>query len=265
MEKRWHRIVGVLVGLLIVGGLIGQGVVLAQGSQDEPLECGGLRWRGPCFIEVAAQELGMERKALVDRLRDGQWLSDIAADQGKALHHLTDAFLSAQEEALGETVDQGYFTQEAVAWRLQQLDHRIARCMVGLGWERVPWTQVGLETVAELLGMTAEDLRDELREGKTIAGLAEGQGVELATISGALQEAREEALLQAVEEGHITQEQADRVRQHRERRTELCLIWSAPWDCTESLALGGTPPSASFVPAERLRLQRMPLRRPTGQ
>jgi len=197
MKRRWYGIIGVVVGLLMLGGLVGGGSVLAQGPQDEPLCCGGPRWRDPRFIEVAAQELGMEREALMERLCDGELLGDIAAEQGKTLHDLTEAFLTAQDEALTEAVDQGYFTQQRATCGLQQLRQRVERCLAGLGWHRFPWRQVGLETVTELLGMTEEELHDELRQGKTIPGLAERQGVELAIVSEALQEAREEALAQA--------------------------------------------------------------------
>ena len=83
-----------------------------------------------------------------------------------------------------------------------------------------------------MLGITEEELRDELREGKTIVGLAERQGVELGTVSEALQQAREEALVQGVEQGRITQEQADRARLYTQRRTQSCLIRSGLGACT---------------------------------
>jgi len=52
MKRRWHKIIGVMVGLLVLGGLVGSGVALAQGPQGEPPRFGGPRWHGPRFIEV---------------------------------------------------------------------------------------------------------------------------------------------------------------------------------------------------------------------
>jgi hypothetical protein len=232
MKRRWHRLVGIVAGLLMFGGLVGGGVVLAQDPQDDPLRCGGATWRGPGFIEVAAQELGMERATLMGRLRDGELLSDIAVEQGQTLDSLAEAFLAAQEEALADAVDQGYFTQEGAACRLQQLRQRVERCLAGLRWHRAPWNRVGLDTVAEMLGLPAEELKNELHQGKTIAGLAQSHGVDLGSISDGLRQAREEALAQAVEEGRITQGQADGVHRRIQRRTELCLMWPGPGPCT---------------------------------
>ena len=239
MKGRWHKIIGVGLGLLVLAGLVGGSMALAQGPQDEPPRLGGPRrprWHGLCFIEVTAQELGLEMEALIERLRDGESLSDIAAEQGKALRDLTDAFLSAQDEALTEAADQGYFTPARADWGQQRLHQRTEQFLAGFGWRHGLLAPVGLEAAAEVLGMTKEELRDELREGKTIAGLAERQGVELESISEALQAAREEALTRAVEEGYITPEQADRIRQRVQRRTERCLLRLGPRDCPECFA-----------------------------
>ena len=246
MKRRWYKTIIVVVALLTVAALSGGGMALAQEPQDATtLHCGGPKWRGPRFLEVAAEELGMPRDALVQMLRDGELLSDIAAEQGKTLRDLADAFLVANDEALAEAVRQGYLTQEGAACRLQRLSQKIERCLSGLAWRRAPWAPLGLETVAGLLGMTKEALRGELREGKTIAGLAEREGVELATISQALQEAREEALVRAVEEGRITQEQADQARHNAQRRTQSCLIRSGlGGSCLGRPASGGADVSS---------------------
>ena len=124
MKRRWHKIIGVVVGLLMLGGL-GSVAVMAQGSQDERLGCGGPRWQGPRFLEVAAQELGIDRLALIERLRDGELLGDIAVEQGKTLQDLADAFVAAYDEALAEAVGQGYFTQAGANCRQQRLGQRI--------------------------------------------------------------------------------------------------------------------------------------------
>ncbi len=71
--------------------------------------------------------------------------------------------------------------------------------------------------MAELLGTTVEELREELQEGKTIPGLAERQGVPLQEITEALLQARQQALADAVAEGRLTQEQADRIQAGWER------------------------------------------------
>lgn len=70
-----------------------------------------------------------------------------------------------------------------------------------------------LEAVAEVLGMSTDDLSAALESGKTLTELAEEAGVDVQEIQDALSAVRAEALreriAQAVEDGNITQEHAD--------------------------------------------------------
>ena len=72
---------------------------------------------------------------------------------------------------------------------------------------------VGLEAAAEALGMTADELSTQLWGGKTLADLAEEQGVDLADVQSAVEAAQEEFLREgiqaAVDAGTITQAHAD--------------------------------------------------------
>lgn len=74
---------------------------------------------------------------------------------------------------------------------------------------------LALDVAAETLGLDQAALRERLRAGESLADVAEAEGVPLDTLTGALQAEAEERLAQAVEDGRLTQEQAD------ERRAEL--------------------------------------------
>jgi hypothetical protein len=69
------------------------------------------------------------------------------------------------------------------------------------------------DAAAEALGLTPEQLFAELRTGKSLADIAEAQGVDLETVQEAMNAARaeamKEAIEQAVEDGRLTQAQAD--------------------------------------------------------
>ncbi len=73
------------------------------------------------------------------------------------------------------------------------------------------WTM--FDAIAEALGLTPEELFAELHSGKSLDEIAEEQGVEMEAIQDAMNAAREaglrEAIEQAVEDGRMTQEQAD--------------------------------------------------------
>ena len=78
----------------------------------------------------------------------------------------------------------------------------------GRGGQRGPRDE-HLEVVAEVLGMTTEEVREAIAGGQTIAELAEAQGVALQDVADALVAAEAERLQQAVEDGRLTQEEAD--------------------------------------------------------
>jgi hypothetical protein len=77
--------------------------------------------------------------------------------------------------------------------------------------------QAGLEAAAGVLGMTSDELSDQLWGGKTLADLAEETNVPLSDVraaveeatSAARQEAIKEFIAKQVENGRISQEQAD--------------------------------------------------------
>jgi predicted DNA-binding protein YlxM (UPF0122 family) len=70
-----------------------------------------------------------------------------------------------------------------------------------------------LETVAEVLGLAPEDLKSEIQSGKSVAEVAEAQGVDTQSIVDAINAEIEQWVQGAVNEGRLTQEQADRIRE----------------------------------------------------
>lgn len=70
-----------------------------------------------------------------------------------------------------------------------------------------------LQTAADALDMTTDELTAELQGGKTLEQIAEQAGVDYADIQAAVQAAREteirERIQQALDDGTITQENAD--------------------------------------------------------
>jgi hypothetical protein len=84
------------------------------------------------------------------------------------------------------------------------------RGLFGLG-RGGDWTM--FDTAAEALGLTPQQLFTELHAGKSLAEVAEDRGVDMETVQEALSAARDGAMQyaikQAVEDGKMSQEQAD--------------------------------------------------------
>jgi hypothetical protein len=81
-----------------------------------------------------------------------------------------------------------------------------------LGWGGGSWTE--FDAAAEALGLTPNELFVKLHdEGKTVTEIAEEKGVDIQVVQDALNASRAEAqrqsIAQAVEDGTMSQEQAD--------------------------------------------------------
>ena len=77
---------------------------------------------------------------------------------------------------------------------------------------------VAHEAIAAAFGMTPEELFAAQRAGKTIAQLAEEQGVDLETVVAAAIGAHKDALAARVQAGELTQAQPDQAQARMEPR-----------------------------------------------
>jgi len=73
---------------------------------------------------------------------------------------------------------------------------------------------IPMAVASELTGLTEEQVLAELEGGKTIPVLLEELGIDLSTFHQAVADARQAAVDEAVDEGTITPEQAQWMRQH---------------------------------------------------
>ena len=79
------------------------------------------------------------------------------------------------------------------------------------------------DTVSELLGLTTDELCDLRQEGKSLAEIAAEQGVAVDELVEAIMAEKIEAVQARVDDGTITQEQADLMIQQMAERTELAV------------------------------------------
>lgn len=177
----------VLVGATLVGGI---GLAAAQG-EDAPVRT---------FLGRVAEKLGIGE----DELRS--------------------AMTEAQQDIIDERVAEGSLTAE----QGERLKERIEeKGLLGLR-DRLAIRhhvrdQVGRLTgkaAATVLGMEPEDLRDELKDGKTIAEVAEEQGMPLDELTAALLPEVQQELNALAAEGKLTEEQADAIYERVEKNID---------------------------------------------
>lgn len=119
--------------------------------------------------------------------------------------------LGAIKDALAGLVKDGTLTQAQADKVASRLDSELPGRGHGPGGMNHGRFGGGVvaEEVAKAVGITVEELRAGMREGKTLAQLAEAEGVSKAELVKRLVAAATARLDQAVKEGDLTKEQAD--------------------------------------------------------
>jgi hypothetical protein len=208
--------IGVLVATVVVAGVAG--VVLAQEPTpptDDPGPYGrgfrGMRGRQP---QALADALGITVEEVHGAL--AETVAELAESQDMSLQEIVDALIAPVIEHIQQAVEDGRLTQEQADEQIAQMEENTLQGLESGSWFSMGGNGFGgrpggpqLELLAEALGMTVEELREAIADGQTIAELAEAQDVTLEDIVDALAAPMIERIQQAVEDGRLTQEQAD--------------------------------------------------------
>jgi lambda repressor-like predicted transcriptional regulator len=191
---------------------------------------------GADLLAAAADYLGMTEAAVREALRDGKSLADLAKDKGKAVDGLKRALRDEIRKAADRAVDDGVLTKRQADRLVEKFSNAVDELVEqsgDLGLEfGFPGKRFGpgplgplergifpgafpgadlLETAADYLGMTEAAVREALRDGKSLADLAEDKGKSVDGLKRALRNAIREDADQAVEDGVLTEAQADRL------------------------------------------------------
>jgi hypothetical protein len=106
--------------------------------------------------------------------------------------------------------------------------------------------------VAESLGVDEDELRSALEDGRTIAEVAEEQGVDVQDLVDDIVADLRQRLDKAVAEGSLTQEDADEILAGAEERATACVNGEMP-DPEDLPDLGGLPHFRGHGPDEEWR------------
>jgi lambda repressor-like predicted transcriptional regulator len=255
--KKWMIGSGIMVVLVALVAVFSFGsVTMAQGPgegpPDGPPPCGDDFRGGPANspISILAEELDMTPAEILSELQEGKSIAQLAEEHGVDVDTIIDRVVETHAERLQTLVDNGRITQEQADSRLETIRERVTE-KVNEVWSeetmpprpRHPRGPGGsprdgsprggpadspVSILADELDMTPAEILSELQEGKSIAQLAAERGVDVDTIIDRVVEAHAERLQTLVDDGRITQEQADsRLETVRERVTEkVNEVWS---------------------------------------
>lgn len=198
-------------------------------------------WLFEYMSNAIAEAFDLTPEEFQGQLEQGKTPWDLAQERGLTEEQFRDLMVEACTSALEQAVAEDAITQEQADWmleRLQGMGEFSGKFGFG-GWGRRgghghgmggrrggawgdeaqgPIQKYMLAAMAEAFDLTPEELQAMQDEGKTLWDLAQEEGLSVEEFRARLIEARTEALEQAVEEGVITQEQADWMRDRWEQR-----------------------------------------------
>jgi len=203
-------VAGALLGTPNLSGAQDDGSSTAEDTTTTDTEGGRrLGHRGE-RLATAAEALGISEDELRAALEDGQSVAQVAEAEGIDVQVVIDALVAAATEHLEEM-------EASLPERMTELvnkegwgDHEgPGRRGPGGGRHRL---SARLDTAAEAIGVTADELRTELEGGSTIAAVAEANGVDIQTVVDALVAEATARIDAAVADGALEADRAEEMK-----------------------------------------------------
>ncbi|HLM29681.1 MAG TPA: hypothetical protein VK360_07150 [Acidimicrobiales bacterium] len=140
-------------------------------------------------LEAVAEAVGVSTDELREALGGGQTIAEVAEANGTDPQDVIDALVAGGTERLDAAVADGRIDQATADERIETLPERAADLVNGdldRDLRRHPARPVALRTIAETIGISTDDLRGALRDGQTIAQVAETNGTDPQDVIDAL-------------------------------------------------------------------------------
>ena len=171
-------------------------------------------------LQLAAQTIGIEPRALAQELRSGKSIAEVAAEHGVEPNTVITALVDAATTKVNAAKDAGRITDERASKLLAKLTQRVTKAVqhkgkIGAhgrrGHRLRRRVRAGARIAAQTIGIEPKALAQELRAGKSIAEVAAEHGVEPNTVITALVDAATTKVNAAETAGKITEQQASKL------------------------------------------------------
>lgn len=181
--------------VVVIVALVSVGVVGAQEPGGQPGEQGGFgrggRGDGPGLngdiLRLVVEETGLTPQEILDLAQEGQSLAQIITDNGGSVENVKNALTTQIDELLNTPLPQ---------LRQEQMAERLLRGAV-------------VDAAAVALDMTPRDVHQDMTEGQTLSDFITANGGDVAAVSADALTRAQEFLAERVENGNLTQEEAD--------------------------------------------------------
>jgi uncharacterized protein YidB (DUF937 family) len=231
MGTRKLMVADAVAGAMGLGTVLGAVVFAPEVSVAgaPPLEPATVCVGGSGVIQAAAEAIGIEPAELTRALREGRTIADVAEENGVDVQGVVDAVVASERERLEDAIDAGRLTQDQADAIADDLEERVTDLVNGdlapfplpllphLGLWPAP-----IAFIADAIGIDPAELLAALADGRTIADVAQDNGVEVESVVDAIVAELRDRLDEAVENGWLTEDEADeRATELEDRVTEL--------------------------------------------
>jgi transcriptional regulator CtsR len=250
----------------VLNGLVDDGVITADqrdkiaAAFEERFVRFGKGYRGTPHLDTVAGVLGMEVDELAANLREGSTIADVAGSD--KIDEVIAALVAEQEARLDEAVADGRLTEQEADEVRSALAEQVTAMVNGEG--PIGMGPFGMEhfhgrggfdgfgfrggfslgSIAEALGLTADQLHEQLASGSSVADIAKTAGVEIEVVIDAALADLDEQLDTMVANERLTQERADEFRAEATAMIESMINGDMPgfgfrFDCGERFGFHG--------------------------
>ncbi|MBC9785171.1 DUF2680 domain-containing protein [Heliobacterium chlorum] len=247
MSKKWTKgMVSVgLIGALFCGGIVayaatdtttssnGQGTSFShhfgfKGEKGNFAGRGHGAFQGGPFekhLEDLATIFSMDKDALKTELQSGKTMLEIAQAKGISKDDLIAKMVTDAENRIDKAVKDGKVTSDKATQMKANLKDRITAAVERKADPSKANGKRGMignhfQKVTEILNMQPNELKDEMKAGKSLAEIAQSQGIAPEDLKAKMIEAAKQNIDSLVQQGKMTQEKADQVKQGLEKRID---------------------------------------------
>ncbi len=223
----------IFLGVMITG-LLAAGVVTSVSAfgQNPPV----------CPTEpIPADVLEMTAEELRDEIKSGKTIQELFEEKGLDYEEVAALWLADHEACLDEAVAAGELSEEQAELLQNRFEEKVSegflfnqmqqfgnamRSYMHFQTEKLWNNGHGvMGDILEKLGITFDELKDRIQSGESVEELAEESGIDLQAMHEERIAEQLERIDQAVEDGRITEEQADRIRERLNSQLENPVPW----------------------------------------
>jgi transposase-like protein len=215
-------------GLLIVGTAgIAQAADSPSTSSKAPTEAAAGHGRRGAALRIAAGTIGIEPKALVEAVKGGQTVADVARTHNVDPQTVIDAVVAAADKKVDAAVAAGKLDADRATTLKDKIPQRVTKLANGeLKGKRHPARaklrrharRSGAVVAAGVIGIQPKALAEALKGGQSVADVARSHNVDPQTVIDAVVTAANKKVDEAVAAGKIKAERATKLKDRLDQR-----------------------------------------------